>query len=162
LNIALQWWMPEGPTHSRTGSGVLVGISLIHWREVWKYSISTSRYCQHDCGHVIAALSYAAAALGWRTRLVEAAADDAVANTCVVDVRRPPAPEMKGNGFSELNRRFPICAYPNDPREYIEGEMRAHGFMQGIALPAGLASGVRSCSGPATAAPNVTARCGCN
>jgi hypothetical protein len=116
------------------------------------------RYCQHDCGHVIAALSYAAAALGWRTRLVEAAADDAVANTCLVYAGRPPAPEMKGNGFSDLNRqttrggvtkkippnsaqqnrrhrhRFPNYAYPNDPREYIEGEMRAHGFMQGIAL----------------------------
>ncbi|MFM0334482.1 hypothetical protein [Paraburkholderia strydomiana] len=70
----------------------------------------------------------------------------------------PPAPEMEGNGFSELNRqtthggchkksaselraaklparhRFPIYAYPNAPREFIEGEMQAHGFMQGIAL----------------------------
>jgi hypothetical protein len=27
------------------------------------------RHCQHDCRHVIAALSYAAAALGWRRRL---------------------------------------------------------------------------------------------
>jgi hypothetical protein len=65
----------------------------------------TRRYCQHHCGHVIAALSYAAAALGWRTRLVEAAADDAMANSCVVDARRPPAPEMEGNGFRELNRQ---------------------------------------------------------
>jgi hypothetical protein len=107
---------------------------------------------------VVAALSNAAAALGWRTRPVEAAADDAVANTCLVYARRPPAPEMKGNGFSELNRqtthggvttkappnyahqirrhrhRFANYSYPNAPRDYIEGEMRAHDFMQGIAL----------------------------
>jgi SagB-type dehydrogenase family enzyme len=61
------------------GSGVLVGVSSIHWREVWKYGLRGWRYCQHDCGHVIATVSYAAAALGWQTRLVEAAADDATA-----------------------------------------------------------------------------------
>ncbi|WP_246217458.1 hypothetical protein [Paraburkholderia panacisoli] len=40
MNIALQWWMPEAPRHSRPVSGVLVDISSIHWREAWKYSIS--------------------------------------------------------------------------------------------------------------------------
>jgi nitroreductase len=49
---------------------VLVGISSIHWREAWKYGMRSWRYCQHDCGHAIAAVSYAAAALGWQTRLV--------------------------------------------------------------------------------------------
>jgi SagB-type dehydrogenase family enzyme len=62
------------------GGGVLVGITSIHWREAWKYGMRAWRYCQHDCGHVIAALSYAAAALGWQTRLVEAAGDDAVSD----------------------------------------------------------------------------------
>jgi SagB-type dehydrogenase family enzyme len=66
-------------------SGVLVGISSIHWREAWKYGMRAWRYCQHDCGHVIAAVSYAAAALGWQTRLVEAAADDAVAGLLGLD-----------------------------------------------------------------------------
>jgi SagB-type dehydrogenase family enzyme len=60
-------------------NGVLVGISSIHWREAWKYGMRAWRYCQHDCGHAIAAMSYAAAALGWQTRLMETAADDAVA-----------------------------------------------------------------------------------
>jgi hypothetical protein len=31
------------------------------------------RYCQHDCGHGIAAVSYAASALGWRSRLLAVA-----------------------------------------------------------------------------------------
>lgn len=66
-------------------SGVLVGISSIHWREAWKYGMRAWRYCQHDCGHAIAAMSYAAAALGWQTRLVETAADDAVARLLGLD-----------------------------------------------------------------------------
>ncbi|WP_206996546.1 SagB/ThcOx family dehydrogenase [Trinickia mobilis] len=72
-------------TEAFSSNGVLVGISSIHWREAWKYGMRAWRYCQHDCGHVIAALSYAAAALGWQTRLVEAAADDAVANLLGLD-----------------------------------------------------------------------------
>ncbi len=52
----------------------LAGLSSIHWREAWKYGERAYRYCQHDCGHAIAALRLAAAALGWSARLV--AADD--------------------------------------------------------------------------------------
>ncbi len=63
-----------------SGKGILIGISSIYWREVWKYGMRAWRYCQHDCGHAIAALSYAAAALGWQTRLVVSAGDDALVN----------------------------------------------------------------------------------
>jgi SagB-type dehydrogenase family enzyme len=48
-----------------------VGISSIHWREAWKYGDRAFRYCQHDCGHVIACLAIAAAGLGWRTALCD-------------------------------------------------------------------------------------------
>jgi SagB-type dehydrogenase family enzyme len=61
------------------GHGILIGISSIHWREAWKYGMRAWRYCQHDCGHAIAALAYAAAALGWQTRLVYSVADDVIA-----------------------------------------------------------------------------------
>lgn len=47
--------------------GVIVGLSSIHWREAWKYGMRAWRYCQHDCGHAIAAVAYAAAALGWQS-----------------------------------------------------------------------------------------------
>jgi nitroreductase len=50
---------------------VLVGLSSVHWREAWKYGERAFRYCQHDCGHAIAALAIAAAALGWRVRLLD-------------------------------------------------------------------------------------------
>lgn len=56
-------------------SRVLIGLSTIHWREAWKYGMRAWRYCQHDCGHAVAAIAFAAAALGWRARLLDA--DDA-------------------------------------------------------------------------------------
>ena len=67
------------------GNGILVGISSIYWREAWKYGMRAWRYCQHDCGHAIAAVSYAAAALGWQTRLVLSVADDVVAGLLGLD-----------------------------------------------------------------------------
>lgn len=46
-----------------------IGLSSIHWREAWKYGERAFRYCQLDAGHALAALSYAAAVLGWRIEL---------------------------------------------------------------------------------------------
>jgi hypothetical protein len=37
------------------------------------------RYCQHDCGHALAALSYASTALGWPVRLLADWGDDEIA-----------------------------------------------------------------------------------
>ena len=59
--------------------GVLVALTGIHWREAWKYGMRAFRYCQHDCGHALAALSYAAALLGWPTRLLADWGDDDLA-----------------------------------------------------------------------------------
>lgn len=50
--------------------GVVVALTGIHWREAWKYGLRAYRYCQHDGGHAIAAVAYAAAAVGWQTRLL--------------------------------------------------------------------------------------------
>lgn len=61
------------------GKGIVIGLSSICWREAWKYGMRAWRYCQHDCGHAIAAVSYAAAALGWQTRLIFSAADEEIA-----------------------------------------------------------------------------------
>src|SRR5439155_17255122 len=48
-----------------------VGLSSIHWREAWKYGERAYRYCQMDLGHAIAAISIAAAGLGWRACLCD-------------------------------------------------------------------------------------------
>jgi SagB-type dehydrogenase family enzyme len=50
--------------------GVWLGFSSIHWREAWKYGERAFRYCQLDMGHVLAAVSYAAALHGWQPRLL--------------------------------------------------------------------------------------------
>jgi SagB-type dehydrogenase family enzyme len=63
----------------------LVGLSSIHWREAWKYGERAFRYCQHDAGHAIATIRYAAAALGWSARLLESLSDGDVAAALGLD-----------------------------------------------------------------------------
>ncbi|MBK1723146.1 SagB/ThcOx family dehydrogenase [Thiocystis violacea] len=46
--------------------GVILALTSVHWREAWKYGLRAYRYCQHDVGHALAAVAYAAAVLGWR------------------------------------------------------------------------------------------------
>ena len=57
----------------------MLALTGIHWREAWKYGLRAYRYCQHDCGHAIAAIAYVAAALGWRARLLTGWGDDELA-----------------------------------------------------------------------------------
>lgn len=61
--------------HPVPGGGVYVALTSIHWREAWKYGERAFRYCQHDTGHALAALSYAAACLGWSVTLQSQIAD---------------------------------------------------------------------------------------
>ena len=82
------------------GNGILIGISSIHWREAWKYGMRAWRYCQHDCGHAMAAVSYAAAALGWQTRIVESASDADVARMLGLD---------REEDFESAEREAPDC-----------------------------------------------------
>jgi len=56
---------------SELAGGFVLILTSIHWREAWKYGLRAFRYCQHDCGHALAAVSYAAATLGWRVQLLE-------------------------------------------------------------------------------------------
>ena len=58
---------------------LLVGLTSVHWREAWKYGERAYRYCQHDVGHAMAAVSLAAAALGWQATLLDDLGTDALA-----------------------------------------------------------------------------------
>ena len=62
-----------------------IGLSSIHWREAWKYGERAFRYCQHDLGHAIGALAYAAAALGFSARLIDGLDSAAIAQTLGLD-----------------------------------------------------------------------------
>ncbi|WP_407279547.1 nitroreductase family protein [Aromatoleum evansii] len=72
-------------TRAFGGQGVLVALSSIHWREAWKYGMRAWRYCQHDCGHAVAAVTLAAAALGWRARVLDRAGDEDIARLAGLD-----------------------------------------------------------------------------
>jgi SagB-type dehydrogenase family enzyme len=66
-------------------SGLFIGLSSIHWREAWKYGERAYRYCQHDTGHALGALRYAAATLGWSVELLAEWSDEDIARLLGLD-----------------------------------------------------------------------------
>jgi len=77
--------LPEG--------SALVGITSIHWRESWKYGERAFRYCQHDCGHVIAAVALSAACLGWRAKLIDSITTRRLGEMLGVETQEGPEAE---------------------------------------------------------------------
>ncbi|MHB1530211.1 MAG: nitroreductase [Acidiferrobacteraceae bacterium] len=76
---------PPGIAPNLPADTILVGLSSIPWREAWKYGERAYRYCQHDIGHAIASLRYAAATLGWRTRVLTSWADEEIGTVLGTD-----------------------------------------------------------------------------
>lgn len=66
-------------------SGLLIGLSSVHWREAWKYGERAYRYCQHDAGHALGALHYAAAVLGWSVELQAEWSDEEISGLLGLD-----------------------------------------------------------------------------
>ncbi len=107
LERRARWDGPVPPT----AHGIVVGIASIYWREAWKYGMRAFRYCQHDCGHAIAAVSYAAASLGWHTRMLDAASDAETAAVLGLD---------RDADYRSVEREEPDCLLwvgPGDPPE---------------------------------------------
>jgi nitroreductase len=75
-----------------------VGLSSITWREAWKYGERAFRYCQHDVGHALAALRFAAAALGWRAQLLPEWDDAQIARLLGLD---------RAEDFADAERETP-------------------------------------------------------
>ena len=61
-------------------AGFLVGISSIFWRESWKYGERAFRYCNHDAGHALAALSISANLFGWKVTYLNGLSDENIEN----------------------------------------------------------------------------------
>ena len=74
---ALTTAFPEG--------SFFVGLSSILWREAWKYGERAFRYCQHDVGHALGSMRFAAAALGWKLCLLDRVGRPAVAQLLGLD-----------------------------------------------------------------------------
>jgi SagB-type dehydrogenase family enzyme len=85
LQHALEQRARRSQTAEPDAAGFYVGLTSIVWREAWKYGERAFRYCQHDVGHALAALRFAAAALGWRVRFVPEWDDAQIARLLGVD-----------------------------------------------------------------------------
>ena len=88
-------WSVEGGA-----SVVLVALTSIHWREAWKYGERAFRYCQHDLGHAIGAISVAAALVGWRAMLLPSWSHAAIAALTGID---------RDEDFADAEREEPGC-----------------------------------------------------
>ena len=70
-----------------------VGLTSIYWRVSWKYGLRAFRYANHDIGHAIAALTFAAAGLGWKTSLLADMSSEGLAELLGMSGREGPEKE---------------------------------------------------------------------
>jgi SagB-type dehydrogenase family enzyme len=83
-------------THFGT-SGFFIGISSIFWRESWKYGERAFRYCNHDAGHALAALSISANLFGWKVTYLNGLSDEIIADLL----------GFNAAGYPELEKEHP-------------------------------------------------------
>jgi len=91
-----------------------LGLSSIYWREAWKYGERAYRYCMHDAGHALGALSIAAAGLGWQTRLLDDVGTDGLAallGTSQAHDAEPEEPDLL-LACMPVARALPLPALP--------------------------------------------------
>jgi SagB-type dehydrogenase family enzyme len=68
--------------------GFLIGLTSIFWRESWKYGERALRYCNHDVGHALAAISFSANLCGWKTVYLNGLPDQDVETVLGLDKTR--------------------------------------------------------------------------
>jgi SagB-type dehydrogenase family enzyme len=90
----------------------LFGLSSVPWRESWKYGERAWRYCQHDVGHALGALTLAARLQGWRVA-VAPTADKTLAAWLGLDRREdfhpaePEHPDLLAVVFTDASAQEP-------------------------------------------------------
>jgi SagB-type dehydrogenase family enzyme len=80
-------------TVSPTNDIVFVALSSIYWRESWKYGERAFRYCHHDVGHAVGAISLSGSALGWQSMLTNSIPDDQL--EILLGIHRQEGPEAE-------------------------------------------------------------------
>jgi SagB-type dehydrogenase family enzyme len=88
---------------------LLLALTSIHWREAWKYGERAFRYCQHDLGHAMAAVSVAAQMLGWQARALSEWSSEAIAALVGAD---------RAEDFREAEPEEPGCILAIGPRAH--------------------------------------------
>jgi SagB-type dehydrogenase family enzyme len=91
---------PDGWSADAPADACLLVLTSIHWREAWKYGERAFRYCQHDLGHAIAALSFGAALCGWRVTMLPEWPHRAIAALAGID---------RDEDYLEAEREEPAC-----------------------------------------------------
>ena len=115
-----------------SGTGIFIGLTSIHWREAWKYGERAFRYCQHDTGHALGALRYAASVLGWSVKLLAEWSDDDVAN--LLGINRHEDFHKKELEFPDIICRIHPNTESNTTINFLDLLERAKaGFWQGKA-----------------------------
>jgi SagB-type dehydrogenase family enzyme len=107
-----------GTSHAAAaGESFLVGLSSIYWREAWKYGERAFRYCQHDAGHAIGALRFAAALLGWRLALLTRWSDAQIAALLGLDrdADYGGAEREEAECLAVVTRADPASLFDEDP-----------------------------------------------
>src|SRR5204863_3768546 len=84
----------------RSADYFLIALTSIIWREAWKYGERAFRYCQHDTGHALGALRFAAAMLGWRMQLLPQWSDAQIAALLGLD---------RNADFGDAEKEEPEC-----------------------------------------------------
>jgi len=86
----------------------LAGLTSIHWREAWKYGERAYRYCQHDAGHALAALTVSAAVQGWNVYLLSTWSDADIAALLGLD---------RADDFADAEREQPDLLVAVNPAQ---------------------------------------------
>ncbi len=100
--------------------GFLVALTSIFWREAWKYGERAFRYCQHDVGHAMAALSFSANLLGWKVAWLNTVSDEEIARLLGFDQTQWPEFELEHPELLCFVHRSGEQRIPRDlPREIV-------------------------------------------
>ncbi|KAF5816758.1 putative nitroreductase [Helianthus annuus] len=89
----------------------LIGLTSVFWRESWKYGERGFRYCNHDVGHAIGAVSMAAAGQGWDVKVLDGLGHDELKKVMGLEVFSEfeiPERAVKGK-FEEIEFEHPDC-----------------------------------------------------
>jgi len=107
-------WATTGPM---ARPGLWLGLASVAWREAWKYGERAFRYVQLDTGHALGALRYAAAALGWRARLLPSCTDAALQASMGLDREADfgRAEREEAEGLIELTVGSGPSPWPGEP-----------------------------------------------
>ncbi len=112
----------------------LVFLTSIYWRESWKYGERAFRYCQHDAGHAVAALSFSAALLGWKAVYLNSLLDEDARK--MLGFTKISWPEKEEEHFETALLVTPNAGPAGDlsvPRSFVEALARLP--FQGIPNP---------------------------